>query len=758
MSDAPEPLEDSLWVGREDFLSTLNYDWINSATCVMGLIGFAGEGKSSLARRWLNNLLDDTYLPQPDGVFWWNFYDRSKTVDLFLEKAIYYLCQGQADVNTLTSAYSKAEFLAGILKAGRYLFVLDGLERVQYLSGEDYGLLKSNDLAKFLNYFASGEHQSFCLITSRAPVIDLIPYTAYDDCEVSSLSNSEGRQLLKQLGVKGNILDLLRLVDDWQGHALTLNLIGDHLRETHEGYICHISKLPPPARQDDPYGLVHRVMEPYDDHLTEPEQEFMKKFSAFRLTVPKSALKAALQAPDERVNQLLKYRLLQKDRQEDNYTAHPLITNYYLDKLKQDSTYSHTVYNLIKDYYLSQVKSLPSSPTLEALAPLIEAVHYCCKAGNYDEANRLRTEPDSSGTSLSRKLIELGADDTHLNLLQDFFSNNGTVENSSLQPISQLAVLLEIAECLMRLGRLSEALSPLEQYIRLAKEINDPYSLVKGYLTSAKVFVYLGKFTDAETTSIEALDLAQVTKNSSDERTARIYQGLIAYCKGQKKSASHAFEQANKLAEFYHGKQYLRDIQGIIYADYLRRLPELDKTQQSRKANLLDQAQQIMETNLASEKKAKELRLERDDYCRIHRVLGDLAAARQQHEEARHHYEEAVEVVRAINHRPALASILTARGRWAAQLGDVKAAWKDLQEALDYTLAGGYRLTEVDIYVGQAWVHLAEDNLAATQEKAKQAVSLSQKVDAPSGEGYYWGQQEAEEVLKAAQVRHQKNA
>ncbi len=759
LSDAPESLE-SRWVGREDLLSTLNYDWINSGTCVTELIGFAGEGKSSLARRWFDNLLADAYLPQPDGVFWWNFYDKSRTIDLFLEKAIDYLSNGQAEFNTLMSAYAKAEFLAGMLKAGRYLFVLDGLERVQHLSGGYYGLLNNNDLAKFLNYFAAGEHQSFCLITSRAPVIDLIPYIAHDECEVDRLSNSEGQQLLRQLGVKGTDPELRELVKKWQGHALTLNLVGTHLTKIHheghsQGAISHDGSLPDPVGRDDPYGLVRRVMKPYNEHLTLDEREFMKTLSAFRLAVPESALDIIFPAPQKVVNQLLKYRLLQHDTQKHYYTAHPLITKYYLDQLEQDPTQAHAVYERIKDYYLSLAKAIPSDPTLDDLSPLIEAIHYLCKTGNCDEADRLRTESNSSGFSLSQRLIELGADETHLYLLQEFFPDNNISNKPALKTSDgKLAVLLEIAECLMKLGRLSEALLPLQQYIQLAKDINDTCSLTKGYLKSAKLFSYLGKFTDTEKNAKEALHyLTKRVKGCAGERTAWIYLGLTAYLKGEKQNASHAFEKVNQLAsEVYNGKQYLRGIQGIIYADYLRRLPELDKTQQDKKEDLLDQAQQVMEVNLNAE------RQERDDCCRMYRVLGDLAAARHQHEEARRYYDKAVEVVRKINHRPALASILTARGRWAAQHGDVQSARSDLQEALDYAIAGGYCLSEADIYIGQAWIHLTENDLFAAQEEAKQAASLSKNIDHPSTAGYYWGQQEAENVLKAIQARCNDNS
>lgn len=57
-----------------------------------------------------------------------------------------------------------------MLYSGRYLFILDGLEIMQHQGGDQYGLLKSSDFRKFLEYFAAPDHESFCLVTSRAPL------------------------------------------------------------------------------------------------------------------------------------------------------------------------------------------------------------------------------------------------------------------------------------------------------------------------------------------------------------------------------------------------------------------------------------------------------------------------------------------------------------------------------------------------------------------------------------------------------------
>ncbi|MBN1991373.1 MAG: hypothetical protein JW953_01620 [Anaerolineae bacterium] len=57
---------------------------------------------------------------------------------------------------------------------------------------------------------------------------------------------------------------------------------------------------------------------------------------------------------------------------------------------------------------------------------------------------------------------------------------------------------------------------------------------------------------------------------------------------------------------------------------------------------------------------------------------------------------------RGISFRPALIEALLARGRWAAQQGEVHSARNDLlDEALAYAVEGGYRLYENDMHIGQ---------------------------------------------------------
>ena len=188
------------WTGRDDLLAQITEDWNNPQKHVTGLIGFGGEGKSSLARKWVETL--DLQPSTFDGLFWWGFYEN-RSIDEFLEAALNYLSGGKIDPRQVPSSSLRAQIIGAMLGAGRCLFVLDGLEVLEHQEGDQYGLLQSNDLRDLLTYFARPDNQSFCLITSRAPVLDLMEYTTYTHRDVDRLSEADGILLLEKLGVKG---------------------------------------------------------------------------------------------------------------------------------------------------------------------------------------------------------------------------------------------------------------------------------------------------------------------------------------------------------------------------------------------------------------------------------------------------------------------------------------------------------------------------------------------------------------------------
>ncbi|MCX9012911.1 MAG: hypothetical protein OIN66_17555 [Candidatus Methanoperedens sp.] len=445
LDKAPPPLE--VWVGREDLMRSISTDWRASKHHVVGLIGFGGEGKSSLALQWLNNLLDDYKIKDPaqtkhlDGVFWWTF-DEKRNVDEFLEAALHYMSGGNsALLSDNPSSAARADLTASMLRNSSSIFILDGLEVMQHQDGDQYGQMRSDILRDFLGYVAAKkETNSFCLITSRVPVLDLSEYTTYTYRNVDRLSPDEGRTLLQKLGVNGSDAELNKVVAEWNGHALTLNLLGTFLVKEHKGDITCISKIPPPTA-DGPYERINHLLRHYDEHLKDSERAFLAMFSAFRTPVKESAfeqvfrVKMGADAPNATITalddlafkamlkHLVEYSLLRFDRLSNRYTTHPLIRTHYNKRLIEiGSTHAQAVHRCIKDYYLAVAGDLPSHPagqTIDNLAPLIEAVYHSCRAGEYEGGYKIYLDKIDKKQGIL--LYQLGAYETDLALMLEFF-------------------------------------------------------------------------------------------------------------------------------------------------------------------------------------------------------------------------------------------------------------------------------------------------------------------------------------------------
>jgi tetratricopeptide (TPR) repeat protein len=735
---APKPLDE--WVGRGELLQNLDQDWDSADHCITGLIGFGGEGKSSLARHWVDQVLKSGSL-KPDGVFWWGFYD-DRDIDQFFETLLRYL-EPNIDLQQFASSSAKVAHLKTTLHRSRhrYVFMLDGLEVLQHPEGDDYGLFTSVDLKNWLRDFAEATHSSFCLITTRAPLLDLIDYRTYTHREVDHLSENEGVELLQKLGVKGNEPELRQVVRQWGGYALVLSLLGSYLVDHCNGDIWQLPTDLVPTATEAKYDRVSRVLRRYNEVLKAEERELLKNFSAFRLPVPEQTLtlllpssfpeKSADTAPaQEIVQRLVNYRILKYNTDNATYTTHPLIRDYYLKQLNQDQERSATLHRQIADFYLATAGDTPEFPTLADLAPLIEAVHHRCRAEDYDEADEIVWVRINKR---DRAVLthQLGAYDTELTLLQDFFPEGDTTQLPLVSSSrAQSWILNEIGLCLMHLGRLGEVAPFYERYVSSNVDAKDWLNASTAYQNLVDLYASLGNLPAAVAAAESALTFALQICNEKErkhyERSSLAYQGWVAHLQGNLDLAHAAFQQSEQLEQqIDSGTQYLYGLAGILYTDHLCRQGDTDYARRIAEANRVICEQYPWQNDLS--------------IC--HCQLGALDATANL-PTAQTHYNEALHIARNISNQNVLIGVLLARGRWAAQRGEVAAADSDLDEALGCAVAGGYRIYEADIRVALAWMHRAKGNFNAAQREAERAQRMSQAM------GYYWGQQDAAEVLK----------
>lgn len=759
----PDIVPETEWVGRDNLLQILSDDWANPAKRVSALIGFGGEGKSSLVRRWLNTV-------EPDGIFWWSFYKRSD-VDEFFETAFRYLSGGKHKTKE-----NRAEKLGAYLYVGKYLFILDGFEVVQRSDFDRYGDITNSELQKFLEYFLSPAHESRCIITSRLP-LRFGHYMTFAQHDVERLSPDEGCTLLQKLGVNDSRENIRTVVQTWEGHALTLTLIGTYLSTRHEGKIAelatHVEDLPTFTADERRSEQVSRVLRRYDSSLLdEKAQAFLLIFSAFRLSVPASAfaqvfrnskipgLDLSSDVVDDTafkwvVEQLKSYRIIRHDENGNDYTIHPLMRNHYDKRLKNEYADSvGRVHNLIKDYYHSLVPQAFSVITLIDLAPLTEAIYHACCAGMYDEAFDLYTKSlavTGSRGSTERATVErpfsdilvnwLGAHDTANELLLGFFAHRDISNDPQVSEENKPTILKDVARCHMYLSRLEKAaplyLRAIDGYVELANW--GQASSVYRDLTI--LHMYSGNLSEAIAAAEDALsfvvrpdtpqelEAGAFQENTTDAVVAWALIGFIESLQGEAEQAALSFAQARLLHRRKKEGKTLPMKPGLFYVMYLYQAGETKAATHLTKTYL----KQCYQHEFTAEK----------NQC--HRVLGDIFAATGGQQRAERHYTLAVKFAREFARRDLLIEALAARGRWAACQGNADLARADLEEALGYA-KDGYRLYEVDVRVGFAILYQMSGKHEAAMQEAETAERMSSTI------GYERGRRDTTEVLNSLRL------
>jgi len=732
------------WIERAAILRELDADWDQGLLRVAGLIGFGGEGKSSLGVRWLRRLREDPGRIQPDGVFWWGFYAQP-SVEVFFAEALTYLSGGRIDASRLVSANTRAQVLAAMLGAGRFLFVLDGLETLQHTQGDESGSLRSLALREFLEMFAGSDHLSFCLVTSRLPLIDLAHYTTYAPRDLGGLSLDEGRALLRRFQVALPETEMDQVVHDLGGHALSLSLVGAHLTAGHGDVPAHLgwlSSAPADERHDE---RVCRILARYDSYLSEAERGLLQVLSTFRGPVDEATLPEVLGAGDlgaaagntvtrlqETLGRLARLRILSHQPQARRLTLHPLVRDYYYATSK--GRRRQAVHARLQVYYstLTHSRPLPQAPTLADFTPAIEAVYHACRAGAYEEALATLVTDLYQGESYWFA-HHLGAYETLLAMLRGFFPDGNPARDPLLErPGHRRLILNNFGTCLESLGQMREALPFLRRAIALAEVERDWFQVSRNWENLAGAHILLGELEAASDAARKAYrcgvegSRVDPSKGTDNQCYGLALEAWVAHLLGQGEAAGALFRRAERLMQEM-GPTHLIMLYGVHHTDYLRRAGELSY------------ARDVARTN--------------EDFCRrgqltpflglCLRALGDLDAAAGRHEDAVTHYAEAVALARTTSRRDFLIDVLLARGRWLARQGDAEAAHADLEESYHPVIWGGFRLYEADLYVGQALVHAHRGDPAAAHRTAERALYLSGEL------GYHWGKVDAEEVLSS---------
>jgi len=606
--------------GREKEIEILDKAWEDVKTNIVVLVAFGGVGKTALVNKWLNKMKDDNYRGAK-RVQAWSFYSqgaaegKQASSDQFIDFALRWFGDPNPDEG---SPWDKAERLVNFVKQYRTLLILDGLEPLQYTPDVNEGRLKDPALQCLLKELAH-HNPGLCVVTTRIRVGDIKDDVgkSVKEIELENLPKEAGAQLLEKLGVIGTTDELKQAVDDLDGHALALTLLGTHLKTVYKGDIRQRDKIPKLTDERKQGAHARRVMESYEAWFKgKPELNILYIMGLFDKQAEAGAIEAVRKKSIKGLTNKLKglsdanwkfaienlrtARLLDKEDEHnpDELDCHPLVREHFGEKLKKNPKAWKEAHSRLYEWYKSQAKEYPD--TIEEMSPLYSAVSHGCQAGRWQEAfyeiywQRIMRSNEAFST---KKLGAFGAD---LSAISGFFDVLWSKPVDGLREGDKGFVLNEAGFDLRALGRLSESAQPLRKALEITIPQKDWRNAAQYATNLSGLYLTIGdlaKALDYAEQSVRLIDKSNEALRKAAFRTA-LADALNQI--GRQKEAEDTFKTAEEMQKGFQPEYpFLYSVQGFRYCDFLleqgkygevlnRASQTLEWAKQAREANLLD--------------------------------------------------------------------------------------------------------------------------------------------------------------------------
>jgi len=740
-------------VGRDAELALLDAAWENPSLNLVSLVAPGGVGKTALVQQWLLRMQARQFRGAARfyGVSFYSQGSREAaqaTADPVIAHALKWF--GDPDP-TQGSPWARGARLAELISGQRNLLVLDGLEPLQSppVTGEPGGKLKDQALAGLLNGLAYA-NLGLCVITTRVPVQDLDLFTLTDQDgvpvgpvrshDLSLLSPEAGAQLLADLGVRGLPGELEQAAAAFRGHALALSLLGSYLTVAKQGDIRKRGEIK--VLQEKGHGAhAQRMMAAYVQWFAgQPALDILFLLGLFDRPAAGEALNA-LKAPPPIPGLTEKFHSLSDDNwhyalkdlrqallldpadpdHPDTLDCHPLIREYFGHRLKEENPEAwRQAHSCLYEFYKTQAPEFPD--TLEALLPLFAAVAHGCHAGRHQEAldevfwRRIRRGNEFFSI---HKLGAFGAD---LAALAGFFDPPWVKPVADLRKNWQAFVLANAAYCLRALGRLAEAVPPMQAGLEARIALEDSGNAARAAANLSELSLALGRLAPAGDYARQAVDLADKSADEFQRLARRSDLAQVLFLQGRLPAAAELFQEAERLQQQRQPHNpFLYSLQGFQYCQLLLSL---------------GQYREVLE------RAGKTIEVAREEHWLLdialdHLSLGQaylmqaLAEGNPDLNPAAAHLDQAVAGLRQAGYEDYLMAGLLTRAGLYRVLKDWPHAHRDLQEAMARAIRSGMALCQADAHLEYAHLYLAQDQ----PEKARPYLATAKKMIADLGYG-----------------------
>lgn len=587
--------------GREDELETLTQAWHSKRCRILALVAYGGIGKSALVNTWLSQMRDQDYLGA-QKVLAWSFYSQGTkenlvSADLFVNQALTWLAPKDP---VSQNPWARGQALARLIKKHRFLLVLDGLEPLQHpLSAPDVGGQLTDDSIRALLEELSdpSDWEGLCVITTRVPLTDLRRFEDGNQqamgcvvqLELENLSIRDGADLLRYLiRTDARQRDLEKAVEEVQGHALAITLMGSYLRDVHQGNLAKRVDLEKLTVAERDGGHARRIMASYERWLQKNQQvaelALLNVIGLFDRPAPPEAMSALLadgeidlfpaeldhvggEVWNRCVDALRSMGLLNKENPDwpGTLDAHPLVREHFRDELQNGDGQRWTEGNRrLFTYYRDTAPPQPADS--KGMNILYAAVTHGCAAGLhlqvFDDVLLKRVWRDRRTNYSTRHLGMTGSD---LVSLSNYFLHRQwtQLQNQSLSESARILILTNAGVRLRQLGRLVEArqcfgavVREVESVPAQAQEAQDASYAAAQY---CELLVIAGKLAGADDDPDTALFNGQRAIEFADRGDepyfcmhARSSLGEVYFMLGEMEKANTLFEEARAIDQDRH--------------------------------------------------------------------------------------------------------------------------------------------------------------------------------------------------------------
>ena len=728
--------------GRVAELQILNDAWAGNGTRIIQFIAPGGTGKTKLLRHWLD------HTDNIDALIAWSFYSQGSSEDKQVSATPFFSHAFDKLGSTRTSFVTeedKGDHLADLLRQQRCVLVLDGLEPLQHVGKGMRGELKDRAIRQLLNSLA-GNNNGLCIVTTRLAVHELSDRAHIIAHDLQNLAPADGVKLLKSLEVNGSEKELEKAVREYGCHALALNLLGNILRLRYKGDVHKRDMIKalvkPTGNKESQHAF--KVMQAYEEWFEgEPELALLHLLGLFDHPIDLEILQVLWDAriPDltaeidedswlEAIDSLREEHSL-LSLHEDNsslFDCHPLIREYFgkqlQDRYPEAQQQAHA---RLYEYY----KTLPQKlygkkfpDTLAEMQPLFSVVAHGCAAGLHQQALYKVYWPRIKRKEVHYLTKKLGAFSDDLAVVAHFFTTPWQLPAVDLTDHAKAIVLSWAGFRLRVLGRLREAMEPMQADVAMAIKQEDGQGVAVAANNLSELQLTLGEITKAVSIVRQSVAYADKSGKLPQRIVSRTTLADALHQAGEAAEAETLFQAAEALRqEFEPEYPRLYSMSGFKYCDLL--------LAQGKMAAVLERAEYALE--IAKQNSwplgtaLNQLSLGRAYLqlaCPPH--PGSLPPGeREQHlRQAGEWLEQAVAGLRAAEQQDQLPLGLLTRAAWFRQTQDYTRAHQDLREALVLAEPSGMRLHLTDYHLEAARLALAEDDRGKACEHTQAAAKL----------------------------------